>query len=397
MIKSKQLPKNWYESSLEDLVINISAGGTPRRNNSEYWNNGTIPWLKISDLHQGIVKKSEEFITPKAVTESSTKIFPKGTVLISIFASLGEVALLDIPAATNQAIVGIQVDESRIDKKYLMYYLNYIKSHIDSKAQTGTQRNINLGILKKIPIRYSDLDTQKKIVLILDQIVHLRQKRQSTIKLTKKLLNAIFFNMFGNPIENPMKWKLLSLDETSHKIVDGTHKTPTYVNSGIPFLTIRNIVSGYFNLNNIRYINEDEHKKLCRRCKPEKNDILYTKDGTLGIAKVIDQDLDFSIFVTLALIKIKKEILDPIYLENLLNLEIMRKMVLRSTKGIAIRHLHLEDIKKVMIPVPPLSLQKKFSTKVETIKNFERKIITEKFDILYNSLATKAFLGELVK
>lgn len=110
---------------LGDLCV-INSGGTPRRNNESYWKNGDIPWVKISDLNNGVVESTEEFITLDGLKNSSAKIFPQGTLLYTIFATIGEVAILNIDAATNQAIVGLQLKENQ--KVYLKYIYYYLKS-----------------------------------------------------------------------------------------------------------------------------------------------------------------------------------------------------------------------------------------------------------------------------
>ena len=90
-------------------ICEIQSGGTPARSNSSYWDGGTIPWVKISDIRGKCLQNTEEFITENGLQNSSAKIFPKGTILYSIFATLGETCILDIDAATNQAIAGLTI------------------------------------------------------------------------------------------------------------------------------------------------------------------------------------------------------------------------------------------------------------------------------------------------
>ena len=105
------------------------------------------------------------------------------------------------------------------------------------------------------------------------------------------------------PFEVPKGWRWARLGEICLQITDGTHKTPVYQSEGVPFLSVKNISSGSFDLSDLKYISETEHNELIKRCKPEKNDVLVCRIGTLGKAKTIDIDLEFSIFVSLGLIK----------------------------------------------------------------------------------------------
>ena len=105
-------------------ICNIVSGGTPPRSKSQYWDNGNIPWIKIRDIKSKYIEDSEESITIEGLNNSSTKLLAKGTVLYTIFATLGEVGILKIDACTNQAIAGLTVkDETKILPEYLYYYL----------------------------------------------------------------------------------------------------------------------------------------------------------------------------------------------------------------------------------------------------------------------------------
>ncbi|ECV9672104.1 restriction endonuclease subunit S, partial [Campylobacter jejuni] len=163
-----KLPQAWEVKKLGDIA-EISSGGTPSRNKKEYWDNGTIPWVKIKDIKEKFISTTEEFITEDGLKNSSAKLFKKGTLLYSIFATLGEVAILDIDATTNQAIAGINIKENNINSLYLMYFLRSIKDEISNKGRGVAQNNLNLSILKQIQIPLPPLKEQERIVGILDE------------------------------------------------------------------------------------------------------------------------------------------------------------------------------------------------------------------------------------
>ena len=104
-------------------ICKIQTGGTPSRSNVEYWHDGTIPWVKISDFNGKYLSVASEMISQVGLENSSAKIFPKGTILYTIFATLGEACVLDIDAATNQAIAGLQIIDKNVFPDYLYYYL----------------------------------------------------------------------------------------------------------------------------------------------------------------------------------------------------------------------------------------------------------------------------------
>lgn len=160
----------------------------------------------------------------------------------------------------------------------------------------------------------------------------------------------------------PQDWKVLPLKLLTEQIIDGTHYTPKYKQSGIPFLRVTDIQDEKFNFDEMKYISLEEHETFKCRCKPEKGDLLLSKNGTIGIPKIVNWDWEFSIFVSLALIKPKNRLLEINYLgqffkSNYLN----EQMRVRSKQGTVI-NLHLEEIREFQIFVPPLPEQKAIAT-----------------------------------
>ena len=188
-------------------ICDIKSGGTPLRSNNEYWNNGNIPWAKISDINNKYLYQTSENITELGLKNSSAKLFTKGTILYTIFATLGEVCILDIDATTNQAIAGITVLNNKIDKNYLYYYLISKKDYVNTIGRGVAQNNINLNILRNFSIDILPLEEQKKIANTLDKVTNLIELRKKQLEKLDIFSKALFIEMFGDPVENPMNWK----------------------------------------------------------------------------------------------------------------------------------------------------------------------------------------------
>ena len=168
----------------------------------------------------------------------------------------------------------------------------------------------------------------------------------------------------------PEDWDFIKLVDITFKITDGTHKTPKYIDSGIIFLSAKNIIGNDLNFCNIKYISKREHQDLIKRCFPEENDILLTKSGSLGSAIVIPKlEFEFSIFESLALLKINQNICSPYYLNQYINSGYAKKYFNAITTGLAVKHLHLVDLRKTKIPLPPLKEQQKIANILTTWDN----------------------------
>ena len=266
---------------LGDLCI-INSGGTPRRNNESYWKNGDIPWVKISDLKNGIVESTEEFITLDGLNNSSAKIFPKGTLLYTIFATIGEVAILKMDAATNQAIVGIQLKENQ--KVYLKYIYYYLKSQTNNIKQLGrgiAQNNINLSVVKNMLIPIVSLEKQSNIIATLNKLEKIKENRITILTCLDDLIKSRFIEMFGNPIINDKKYPVFKLKDISQKIGSGV--TPrggdsNYIDKGVAFIRSMNVYNNTFKKENLVYIDKSLAKQLSQ-VELFSNDLLLNITG----------------------------------------------------------------------------------------------------------------------
>lgn len=194
------------------------------------------------------------------------------------------------------------------------------------------------------------------------------------------------------PFEIPKNWRWVRLGALSSVITDGTHKTPNYVNKGIPFISVQNISSGKYKDTKLKYITEDEHKKLICRCKPEKGDILLCRIGTLGHPYIVDLDFEFSIFVSLGLIKlINKDI--NVYLKAYMDSPSFEWQInkVKVGGGTHTFKLNLKDIVNFLIPLPPLAEQKRIVEKLDNVlANIgELKANEEKLSILQKNFPDK--------
>lgn len=166
------------------------------------------------------------------------------------------------------------------------------------------------------------------------------------------------------PFEIPENWAWCRLEDGCSLITDGTHQTPTYSETGFVFLSSKNVTSGKIDWENVKYIPENLHNILYARLAPQLNDILLAKNGTTGIGAIVDRECVFDIYVSLALLRPKTELLLTQYLLTAISSPFVKSQFNDSLKGIGVPNLHLEHIRKVWVALPPLSEQKRIVNEV---------------------------------
>lgn len=157
--------------------------------------------------------------------------------------------------------------------------------------------------------------------------------------------------------EVPEHWEATRLSHLTKKIVDGSHFTPTYTENGIPFLRVTDITNTDIDLNQVKRISHAEHMELSQRCCPEPGDLLLSKNGTIGIPRVITWNWEFSIFVSLCLIKLTQR-LDPYFSSYVFLSKAIEIQINEGSKQSTVNNLHLEKIAEFKFPCPPMEEQK---------------------------------------
>lgn len=410
------IPENWVWTRL-DTISSITSGGTPARTNPSFWG-GNIPWVKIGDIKEKYVFSSEEKITVKGLNSSSAKVFPKNTILYTIFATIGTVGILGIEAATNQAVAGITFyGEYCLD--YMYYVLVGLKDILVSKGKGMAQMNINQTILKNTPIPLPPLAEQERIVAKIEELMPLveeygkaeeqltklnaefpdklrksilqqavqgklterdpadepaselikriKTEKEALIKSGKikkeKLLPAITDE--EKPFDIPDTWEWVRLAEISEmclgKMLDKTK------NKGVlhPYLRNVNVRWGAFDLTDIlqmRFENDEEEKYsvkygdlvVCEGGEPGRCAVWSDKDSTFRIQKALHR-IRFSSCV------------DPFFGYRVFEYCACNGYFSKRFSGETIKHLPGAVLANIAFPIPPLAEQKRIVKRVEEL------------------------------
>ena len=204
------------------------------------------------------------------------------------------------------------------------------------------------------------------------------------------------------PFEIPQGWEWCRFSSIYKTLTDGTHSTPHYTESGIPFLSVKDMSSGILRFNNTKYISENEHIELSKSCHPQKGDLLLSKVGTTGIPLIIETEKEFSIFVSLALIKFTSIPIDKRFLIHLINSPLVQEQVQENTRGVGNKNWVLTAIANTLILLPPLNEQLRISDKIDELSPIISKYAMsqqrlENLNANINGLLRKSILQEAIQ
>lgn len=285
-----------------------------------------------------------------------------------------------------------------LDQQYLLYYLksSVTLSRIRAVASGSVRDNLKLSMLYEFPIDLISLDQQYDAVSTLNAVQNIIDLYQKELNSLDELVRARFVEMFGDPVTNPKDWETTSIGDECYYIKDGPHKSLPDIgrdNGGYPFISVRNIVNGYIDFSDARYISDEDYYDSIKKCHPEKGDMLYSKGGTTGIAKLIDIDEPFANWVHVAVLKFDKSRLNGVFFESMLNSDYCYSQSQRLTKGIANRDLVLSAMAQIKLYCPPLGLQNQFADFVKQINKSRSRIqkSLEASQELFDSLMQEYF------
>ena len=180
-------------------MTDVISGGTPSRDKSEYWENGTIPWVKTTELQNNIIVNVDEYITEAGLNGSSAKLVPVGTVLVAMYGqgkTRGMTAYLNIEACTNQACACI-LPSDRIDSMFMWEFLKLSYEKLRSLAQGAGQPNLNGNMIKNFQVLVPPIELQKEYVDFVRQTAKSKFATQKALDETQLLFNSLMQEYFG--------------------------------------------------------------------------------------------------------------------------------------------------------------------------------------------------------
>jgi type I restriction enzyme S subunit len=449
------MTKRWPIAKLRDLTRKIGSGATPRGGDEVYKTSG-VPLIRSMNVHfAGFKEEGLVYLDHQEAKKLDHVKVEANDVLLNITgASIGRVT------TTPESMAGARVNQHVcIIRPNPELYPRFLAQFLASPDQQRKVMNVQVGVTRQAltkamvldwEIPLPPLDEQRQLVAeiekqfsCLDEAVanlkrvkaNLKRYKAAVLKaavegkLTEdwrrthldvepasELLKRILAERrtrwngkgkYKEPSQSstsdlppvPQGWVWATVESLSTRVVDGVHKKPDYAPSGVPFVTVRNLTAGPgISFEHLNYITEDDHNQFIKRANPERGDILVSKDGTLGVIRVIDSAEVFSIFVSVALVKPVLKGMNNYFAVALQSPQVQAQMV---PKGSGLQHIHLEDLRQDCIPLPSLVEQQRIVEEVERRLSIIEDLETiaavnfRRSDKLRQSILNKAFTGTL--
>ena len=389
------LPEKWKWVQAK-CIGSWKSGATPRRDNAEFWENGTVPWLKTGEVSNGLVLATEEFVTEKAVKQARLRLNPKGSVLIAMYGTgtVGNIGVLGIPCTTNQACCACITDSNVVINWFLFYVLLAFRAFLIGKASGTTNlQNLSKDKIEKIWIPLPPLEEQRRIVAKLDDIMgNLERMDQAYTELSGPMLkhfkNLVLQQAISGqlvpqldsepaveqlgpahkpeevPFAIPEKWKWVALEDL-FQFVDYRGKTPIKSASGVRLITSSNVRKGYLDHTRCEYISIDEYQSRQSRGVSHKGDILFTTEAPLGNVALADLDV-FSVGQRVITLKSKGLALNECFVWFLLS-NYFQTEILKQATGSTVQGIKAARLKKLVLPLPPIEEQKRIAARINKL------------------------------
>lgn len=408
-----EVPENWVWVRLKS-VASWSSGGTPSRKYEEYYN-GDILWIKTGELNNGWIYDTEEKITDEGLKKSSAKLFPPYSVLIAMYgATIGKVAILGVPATTNQACACAVCNKSLL-YMYLFYYCISQKNVFIEKSKGGAQPNISQIILKQHPIPLPPLFEQQRIVERIEELFakldEAKERLQEVADSFAVRKAAILHKAFTGELtkqwrrENGVSdesWEEKKGEDFFEYVTSGSRGWAKYYSDkGSIFVRMGNLNHGTIELDfsDIQYVELPDQVEG-QRSKLQKNDILISITADVGMIGLVREDMDAYINQHVALARPKNDLYAEFlawYFVSDVGLQQMQNKQRGATKI----GLGLQDIRSIILKIPTLPEQHEIVRLIDDLLARERsgqqaaEQALASIDLMKKSILARAFRGEL--
>ena len=337
-------------------VCDVVNGGTPKTGTKEYWG-GQHQWVTPAEMgkrNSPYVGETERTVTDAGLQNSSARMLPPYSVILSSRAPIGHLVINTEPMATNQGCKGL-VPSDPLHYKFLYYYLSSIVDLLNDLGSGATFKELSGGKLKEVGIPFPPLPEQQRIVAILDAafdgIATAKANAEQNLQNARALFESHLQSVFTQRGEG---WEEKRLGEV-YDVRDGTHDSPKYHATGFPLITSKNLKREGLSFEDVNLINEQDYAKINQRSAVHKGDVLFAMIGTIGNPTLVTVEPNFAI-KNVALFKIPQGQSGAFLKHYLASGWVISKMM-QEAKGTTQKFVGLGYLRDFPINVPPLATQ----------------------------------------
>ena len=351
------------------------------------WKKSGIPIIRIQDLTKS--NSNPNYYDGKL---DEKYIIKNGDVLISWSGSLGVYEWNGDIAYLNQHIFKVKFDKKEINKNYFIYLVESKIHEMLKNVHGSTMKHITKSNFDNIDINLHTINEQEEIANKITAVKDVINIRKEQLENLEQLVKSQFVEMFGNIYDNKNNYSIKELDYYTSLITYGLTIRPKFIEKGIDLISAREINTGIIDYDKAPKISEDDYNNLSEKAKPKKNEILFSKTGTIGLCAIIEDERKFAITQNAARI-VTKDNINPLWLLYYLRTDEIQNYCKRQAKGNAVKDFQIQDMKKIPILDCPISIQNEFVEKVKLIdkQKFEIEKSLKEMEELYDSLMEEYF------
>ena len=339
--------------------------------------------------------------TPKKYTDAPTKLSRLGDIILCIRATIGDRNWSNTRYCLGRGVAGLRAKDGALIQPYLGHWLDYAAPVLRARGRGATFLQVSKRDIASLQIPLPPLAEQKRIAEILDAADALRAKRRESVAQLDILLQSTFLDMFGDPVTNPMGWKVRRLKETKSRVQIGPfgsllHKED-YIADGVPLVNPMHIVSGQIRVGNKQTVSERKAATL-GNYRLQSGDVVMGRRGEMGRCAIVSGTEVGMLCGTGSLFfRPHPDELSSPFLAATFSSESVKRLLEGLSQGVTMPNLNRKMIEGLKVALPPLDLQHRYATIVESVesqKTSQRAHLAE-LDTLFASLQSRAFRGDL--
>lgn len=322
------------------------------------------------EFHQGKTCFGERTLGVSILfSNAPVKLAEAHSVLLCVRAPVGYPNITNRKICIGRGLCALYAKKD-IDNTFLFYSLLGKQSHFEKNATGSTFKAISSKVISNTEIPLPPKSIQLAIVSELDKINELIRLKKEQLKDYDNLAQSIFYEMFGDPVENEKGWEVKKMKDVCTHIVDCPHSTPKKADTTTNYPCIRTseLKGGTISWSTMQYLEKDEYEKRIARLKPETGDIIFGREGTIGDAVILPSGYNFSLGQRTMLIRTDNEMIINTFMHRTLMSEWIKHQIEYVNVSSTVAHVNIKDFKLFDVPLPPLSLQHLFAQRIEQIE-----------------------------